>query len=117
VLVVPGNPASGHYAGSHALIKDGAALVETVQDVLDAIRWTSPLRPRKGRKLNEISSLEALMPEGETVTVDRLSSQTGLETSVLLSELGKLELEGRIVRIPGAGFVKLDNSAIGGGNG
>jgi DNA processing protein len=115
VLVVPGNPASGHYAGSHALIKDGAALVETVQDVLDAIRWTSPVSD--GSKLNEISSLEALMPEGETVTVDRLSSQTGLETSVLLAELGKLELAGRILRVPGAGFVKLDNSAIGGGNG
>ena len=39
VLAVPGNVVSGRYRGCHALIKDGARLVETVDDVLEEIGW------------------------------------------------------------------------------
>jgi DNA processing protein len=118
VLVVPGNPASGQYAGSHRLIKDGAVLVETVQDVLDALGWISPHPARaETGNIKEISRLEGFMPEGETVTIEQLSSATGLKAGVLLAELSQLELAGRILRVPGAGFVKVDNSAIGGRNG
>ena len=42
VLAVPGNVVSGRYRGSHALIKDGAPLVETVEDVLQELGW--PIR-------------------------------------------------------------------------
>jgi len=68
-------------------------------------------------KRSHISRLEAIMPEGEPLTVEELSGRSGLETGALLAELSKLELAGRILRIRGAGFVRVDNSAIGGGNG
>ena len=43
VLAVPGNVASGRYSGCHALIKDGAPLVETVEDVLNELGWVQPV--------------------------------------------------------------------------
>ena len=57
------------------------------------------------------------MAIGEPYTIDELAARTGLETPALLAELGALEIAGRIARLPGAGFVKLDKSAIGEGDG
>jgi DNA processing protein len=118
VFAVPGNVASGHYAGSHALIKDGAPLVETVEDVLGALGIAVPRAIAIGSgNPCEMSKLEEIMAPGETYGVDDLAARTGLETAALLAELSALELAGRIGRVPGAGFVKLDKSAIGEGNG
>lgn len=47
VLAVPGGPLSGRHRGSHGLIKDGARLVETVEDILDEIRWGGSLDEKK----------------------------------------------------------------------
>ena len=46
VLAVPGGPLSGRHRGSHGLIKDGARLVETVEDILDEIHWCGSARRR-----------------------------------------------------------------------
>jgi DNA processing protein len=119
VLAVPGNVASGQYAGSHALIKDGAPLVETVRDVLSAIGLDlagGSQRVNVG-KTCEMSRLEAVMAVGEPYSVDELAARSGLDAAALLAELGSLELAGRIGRLPGAGFVKVDKSAIGERNG
>ena len=119
VLAVPGNVASGRYRGSHALIKDGAPLVETVEDVLRELRW-SPANASgctQESKSSSISGLEAIMAAGEVYTVEDLAERTGLSPSALLAELGALEIRGRAGRAPGGGFVRLDNSAIGEGNG
>ena len=119
VLAVPGNVASGQYSGCHALIKDGAPLVETVEDVLNALGLTRTAGPVQAGSdnINEISMLEAIMAVGESYTIDELAARTGLETGTLLAELGTLEIAGRVGRVPGAGFVKFDKSAIGGGDG
>jgi DNA processing protein len=119
VLAVPGSVASGQYAGSHALIKDGAPLVETVRDVLLGIGVSLanvPGHENTGRAC-EMSKLEAVMAIGEPYSIDELAARSGLGTAALLAELGILEVAGRIGRVPGAGFVKVDKSAIGEGNG
>ena len=46
VLAVPGSVASGCYRGCHALIKDGARLVETVDDILEELGWRRQRRAR-----------------------------------------------------------------------
>lgn len=119
VLAVPGNVASGQHCGCHALIKDGAALVETVEDVLHCLGWAAGPSSGAGshRKLNTDSKLEAAMAVGETYTVDELAARTGLAGPALLAELGALEVAGIVGRAPGAGFVKFDKSAIGERNG
>jgi len=115
VLAVPGSVASGCYRGSHSLIKDGARLVETVEDILEEIRW-----PRQGkqvpsnRKPLPLSQLELAMAPGEPYALDDLAEQTGRSAPALLADLATLELNGRITRLPGGRFVRLDESAIGG---
>jgi DNA processing protein len=116
VLAVPGSIASGRYRGCHALIKDGARLVETVEDVLDEIRWRPPPRLGDGHSDNShrMSELEAIMAAGEPYTVDDLAGRSGRDVPGLLAELATLEIAGRVARAPGGGFVRLDESGIGG---
>ncbi len=105
VLAVPGNVRSGQYRGSHALIKDGARLVERVQDVLEELGWRQVRRSgdavEPGAKPLTVQWLEARMAVGETYTADQLASRTGRPVSVLLAELGTLEVAGRVCRVPG----------------
>jgi DNA processing protein len=109
VLAVPGGVASGRYRGSHRLIKDGARLVESVEDVLDEIGW-----PRQGQtrtstsKSLKDSSLERNLHPGEPSSVDELAARTGRPAADLLAELTVLELAGRVARVAGGGFVRLD---------
>lgn len=114
VLAVPGGVASGRHRGCHALIKDGARLVETVGDILEEIGWRSPAE-RHGdghhKSLYE-SQLEAVMAEGEAYSLDELAARTGRPASGLLAEIGRLELAGRVVRIGAGSFVRLDASAM-----
>jgi DNA processing protein len=119
VLAVPGGVASGRYRGSHALIKDGARLVETVEDVLQEIAWVRPTgsgRDAVGKSLPD-NGLDNLMAAGEPYTLDDLAARTGCSASSLLAELGAMELAGRVARAPGGAFIRLDESATSGRGG
>lgn len=112
VLAVPGSAASGRYRGSHALIRDGARLVETVDDILDELEGVS----RQGRstqmnKSMSISKLEGVMAVGEPYSADDLAALTGRSAPELLAELGALEVQGRIRRAGAGNFVRLDAAA------
>jgi DNA processing protein len=112
VLAVPGSAASGRYRGSHALIRDGARLVETMDDVLDELEGVSRVRPsHRPATMPESGTLEAVMAVGEPYSVDDLAAATGRSASDLLAELGMLEVAGRIARAGGGNFVRLDGAA------
>lgn len=107
VLAVPGCASSGRYRGSHALIKDGARLVETVDDVLDELEGVSRDRtPKATDKSLSISSLEQAMARGSLYSADDLSARTGRPVQDLLAELGSLEVQGRVSRVGGGNFVR-----------
>ena len=110
VLAVPGPVVSGCHEGCHALIKDGARLVETVDDVLQEIGWAPMPRDLQagpgGRKAHVASPLWAIMRAGEPVSLDQLASRTKRSASDLLVELSRLELAGDIARVAGGSFVK-----------
>jgi DNA processing protein len=113
VLAVPGSVGSGRSKGCHALIKDGAHLVETVEDILQELKWPEKnSRVVKRRNSLDLSELERTMDAGEPYSVDDLASRTGRLTSDLLAELGALELLGRVARMEGGRFVRLDGPAI-----
>jgi DNA processing protein len=107
VLAVPGNVLSGRNRGCHALIKDGARLVETVGDVLDELGWVRSGEHQgkeddKSPENNTLGSiLESKMAAGETYDADSLATVTGWATSQLLAELAALEISGRLVRVAG----------------
>jgi DNA processing protein len=110
VLAVPGEVAAGRHRGCHALIKDGARLVETTDDILEEIGW--PSRPEsstdQGSKSSNISQLERSMAVGEACSVDDLAARTGRAGGDLLAELGVLEVAGRVERLAGGTYVRLD---------
>lgn len=112
VLAVPGSAASGRYRGSHALIRDGARLVETVDDILDELEGVSRgSRTVRADKAIFVSELEETMAVGEPYSVDDLAAATGRSAADLLAELGALEVAGRIGRAGGGNFVRLDAAA------
>ncbi len=96
VMAVPG-PVSSHLSrGGHALIRDGAALIENAEDVLSALGFSRDVR-------QEETSAEKLDPTEQRVldaldftgtAFDVVVKRTGLSTEVLLQSLLNLELAG-----------------------
>jgi DNA processing protein len=109
VMAVPGGILSGNHKGCHRLIKDGARLVESVEDVLDEIGWSDRGTDRLKNSANhlQLSDLESNMAKGEPYSVDTLAGKTGRSASDLLTELCVLELSGRVIRTAGGQFVRL----------
>lgn len=108
VLAVPGNPLSGRHRGCHDLIKDGAPLVDTVEDVLFEIGWArAPIVESIGRNHLQLSDLESNMAKGESYSVDNLAKKTRRSTPDLLAELSVLELSGRVMRTAGGEYIRL----------
>ena len=110
VLAVPGGVAGGRHKGCHGLIKDGARVVESVEDILEEISWPVASPPPAGQAANrnEISSLVRLIPKGVPVGLDRLVEATGRSAPELLAELSVLEIDGVVGRTTGPAWVRLD---------
>ena len=48
-MAVPGSILGGRNRGSHALLKDGAKVVETADDILEELGWPEAERPPESR--------------------------------------------------------------------
>ena len=111
VMAVPGSVLSGRNRGSHALLKDGAKVVETADDILEDMGWTPPPSmkgPAAGlpTKLQDDPLLTA-MEVGEVYRLDDLVQVTGTSASKLLPRLMQLELSGYIEAPGGGRFMRL----------
>jgi DNA processing protein len=104
VMAVPGNVLSGRNRGSHGLLKDGAKVVESADDILDGLGWpAAPSAPASAFKLLNSDSLLVRMEPGEVYRLDELIELTGITGTKLLPRLMELELAGLIVNT-GTGF-------------
>ena len=105
VMAVPGSVLSGRNRGSHALLKDGAKVVETADDILQELGWNAG-RPsvEAGNPLIAEPVLDHMDP-GEPYELDRLAGLTGLNGARLLAVLTELELAG-LVAAAGGTFVR-----------
>jgi DNA processing protein len=110
VLAVPGPVAPGNHRGCHGLIKDGARVVESVEDILEELRWVrpAPSSPNRDEKSLLVSDLDVVIKRGEVLTLDDLAARSGRPVPELLAELGRLEVAGRIARMAGGTFARLD---------
>jgi DNA processing protein len=111
VLAVPGNVLSGRNRGGHALLRDGARLVETADDVLEeltGVGYQSAARSRAAATAND--PLLACLIAGESCDLDELAERSGLTMAHLLPRLFELELQGTVARIGGGRFVLVDRS-------
>jgi DNA processing protein len=105
VMAVPGNVLSGASRGCHALIKDGAKLVETVDDILDELRIDAPAGRRPERRQVVDPRLEKLEP-GKSYDLDELAVVMRASAQELLPRLTTWELAGAIIRTAGGRFVR-----------
>jgi DNA processing protein len=111
VMAVPGSVLSGRNRGSHALLKDGAKIVETADDILEDLGWNVSASTRsKGhrapsRALNT-DPLLSKMDVGEVYRLDDLVEATGTPAARLLPRLMELELLGYIEAPGGGRFVR-----------
>ena len=110
VMAVPGSTLGSRHRGCHALLRDGARLVETAADVLEELGITVPgTGGRPGATPEHDRLLTLLATEGDG-DLDLLAERSGLPVSVLLPRLLALELAGLVRRAPGGRFVRLAGS-------
>jgi DNA processing protein len=111
VMAVPGSPLDPRAQGCNLLIREGATLVQSVEDILEAVR---PIDPRAVRSpaggfgagppmdasdsdRRRVTGLLGPVP----VAVDELIRQAGLASPVVQTVLLELELSGRLERHAG----------------
>ena len=109
VFAIPGSIHSPQSRGCHKLIKQGAKLVETAQDVLEELRWntnhpenTVPDHPVSFQSVNLLSAM-GFDPCG----LDDLALRSGLTADTLSVTLLQLELEGHVASLPGGRYQQL----------
>jgi DNA processing protein len=111
VMAVPGNVLTGRNRGGNGLIKDGAALIEDIDDVLAALgQWAAIGPPRAVEGAEERDRLLAAMVEEEPYDIDQLAQASGFPPPTLLSRLLALELGGLVRREGGGRFVRVRRS-------
>jgi DNA processing protein len=104
VFAIPGSIHSPVSKGCHALIKQGAKLVECASDILDELKWLPSQNPvaRNEAKLPENACHPLLEALGfDPVGIDALTARSGLTSDTVCAMLLQLELEGRIACLPG----------------
>ena len=112
VMAVPGNVLSGRSRGAHALIRDGAKIVECADDIVDELRAESRLSGASNSGVSgDLTAVSAdpiidRMEAGQPYDIDGLATLSGVEPVHLLSRLIDLELQGRVRRVGSGRFIR-----------
>lgn len=128
VYATPGNPYDGRSSGSNKLIKDGALLVETADDIADSFIFTQvKFTPRKIKQDETLNLFEYPLDKNENNSdsaqndkysdllslisdagedIDELIRESGLPSEKVLMMIVELELENRVIRLPGNKIAK-----------
>ena len=112
VFAVPGSPLDPRNKGSNRLIKQGAALVESVEDILSAIGALSSVTREAPSDWLGLETPDESVPEGDIDTLRAalsptpasladISAATGIPLAMCASALVELELMGLAETYPG----------------
>lgn len=112
VFAIPGSIHSPFSKGSHRLIKEGAKLVETAQDVLEELGFGVSAgvleRPAAAKPAAGGDAARVLVALGhDPVGVDTLVERTGLSATAVTVALVELELGGQVAPLPGGAFQRV----------
>lgn len=115
VFAIPGSIHAPQSRGCHALIRQGAKLVETLQDILEELHLSTSA-PQES-KPPVAADEDALLPTKtdlhwdalghDPVALDTLIARTGLSTAAWQVWLLERELEGEVARLPGGFFQRV----------
>jgi len=118
VFAIPGSIHSPVSKGCHLLIKQGAKLVESTEDIINEIHVNRPLLSADQDSPNGLIPERANIPSEASTVLDsmgfdpidfeRLVSMTGLTASTLSTMLTLLELDGQIANLSGGKYQRLN---------
>ena len=118
VFAIPGSIHSPQSRGCHALIKQGAKLVESAQDVLEEMKIDAAAGVSIESTPRDASNQGAQTPDDtehallkalgfDPVGLDALQARCSIDTATLQAQLMALELDGRVARLPGGLFQRI----------
>ena len=117
VFAVPGRIDSPRSKGCHELIKKGAKLCESAEDILSEFEYLFPpsnrgpspsetgLVPALALSENE-QKVHAALTDEEEISIDEVIYKSGLPSSVVAVALLSLEMKRLVKQLPGKLFVK-----------
>jgi DNA processing protein len=113
VFAIPGSIHSALSKGCHQLIKQGAKLVESANDILEELGAATPIKPVPQTAPSEQpptdgATADLLAALGhDPIDVDTLITRSGLTPDRAYAILLMLELEGLVGKLPGGRYQKL----------
>jgi DNA processing protein len=109
VMAMPGSIHSPVARGCHRLIRDGARLVESAQDVLDELHIpaTAPAASPAAAPASEALAAVLHAMGHDPVDLDTLAQRTGRSPGTLSAQLLELELTQDVERLPGNSYQRL----------
>ncbi len=120
MFAIPGSIHNPQARGCHALIRQGAKLVESAQDIVEELGSLLGSLEPTGDSLMLATQMSAGRLEDpdyrqlldalgyDPVSIDELIARTGLTAEVVSSMLLLLELEGHVSSAPGGRYSRVD---------
>ncbi|MDQ7968985.1 MAG: DNA-processing protein DprA [Oxalicibacterium faecigallinarum] len=117
MFAIPGSIHSPLAKGCHQLIKQGAKLVESAQDILEELQYVSPASISmkastqdmvEDTQTDDDSSIVLHAMGFDPVDVDTLAARCAMDAAALSAQLLSLELAGRAEMLPGGMYRRID---------
>ena len=114
LMCMPGLISNPNTQGVYKLLKEGASLITSAQDILDVMNWQiekdekSKISSEKDNNLSDDEKTVYSLIKKDSLTVDELIIKTNLNINDLMVILTKLELNGLISQINGEKYISVE---------